>query len=57
MPSRQVRSRREEETERGSPATKPGGSGRNATDLELVDTRKVGPSVLLLTYRPASKAA
>jgi dihydrofolate reductase len=31
--------------------------GAMPTDLELVDTRKVGPSVLLLTYRPASKAA
>jgi dihydrofolate reductase len=31
--------------------------GATPTDLELVDTRKVGPSVLLLTYRPASKAA
>ena len=31
--------------------------GAAPTDLELADTRKVGSSVLLLTYRPASKAA
>jgi len=29
--------------------------GAAGTDLELVDSRKVGPDVLLLTYRPASK--
>ena len=31
--------------------------GAAATDLELVESRKVGPDVLLLTYRPASKKA
>lgn len=29
--------------------------GAAGTDLQLVDSRKVGPDVLLLTYRPASK--
>jgi len=29
----------------------------DATDLELVESRNVGPDVLLLTYRPASKTA
>jgi hypothetical protein len=29
--------------------------GAAGTDLQLVDCRKVGPDVLLLTYRPASK--
>jgi dihydrofolate reductase len=32
-----------------------GGAAR--TDLQLVDSRKVGPDVLLLTYRPASGEA
>ena len=31
--------------------------GAAETDLELVESRKVGPDVLLLTYRPASKKA
>ena len=31
--------------------------GAAETDLELVESRKVGPEVLLLTYRPASKKA
>jgi hypothetical protein len=33
-------------------------AGAAGTDLELVESRKVGPDVLLLlTYRPASSAA
>jgi dihydrofolate reductase len=31
--------------------------GAAETDLELVESRKVGPDVLLLTYRPASEKA
>jgi len=31
--------------------------GAAGTDLELVESRKVGPDVLLLTYRPASSQA
>jgi dihydrofolate reductase len=31
--------------------------GAAGTDLELVESRNVGPDVLLLTYRPASSAA
>jgi len=33
------------------------GNGAAGTDLELVDSRKVGPNVLLLIYRPASGKA
>jgi dihydrofolate reductase len=31
------------------------GNGAAGTDLELADVRKVGPDVLLLTYRPAAQ--
>jgi dihydrofolate reductase len=31
--------------------------GAAETDLELIESRKVGPDVLLLTYRPESKKA
>ena len=31
--------------------------GAAGTDLELVESRKVGPDVLVLTYRPASSPA
>lgn len=31
--------------------------GAAETDLELIESRKVGPDVLLLTYRPASEKA
>jgi len=33
------------------------GNGAAGTDLELVESRKVGPNVLLLIYRPASGKA
>jgi dihydrofolate reductase len=33
------------------------GNGAAGTDLELVDSRRVGPDVLLLIYRPASGEA
>jgi hypothetical protein len=32
---------------------RPGGAA--GTDLQLADCRKVGPDVLLLTYRPAAR--
>jgi hypothetical protein len=31
--------------------------GNAGTDLELVESRKAGPDVLLLIYRPAKPAA